>query len=264
MVNLFNRKRILKNTQTIQKKRPSHPLLLNAAEILLERFLWSSLPYRNILILGTYNYIFSKLLQNHLQKKPAFNIIVQHQDAFFDSEFLPFAQDSFDCVFSFFDIQWINDVPGHLKQIQYLLKPQGLFSGVFIGGETFIEIKKTGCDLLLKMENNTDFSMNFMPTIHASDGASLLQRAGFSSPLSDRETKKYCHSWTEIHHILQHLYATGFMQQPCKWVTKKHAQAIKNITAIDNTIELIFLTALGTLNNTKTLNNTSEFPVITP
>lgn len=264
MVNLFDRKRILKNTELIQKNRPSHPLLDDAAKILLERFLWSSFSYRNILILGPYNYIFSKLLQKHLRKNRAFNIIVQHQDAFFDSEFLPFSQDSFDCVFSFFDIQWINDVPGHLKQIQYLLKPQGLFSGVFIGGQTFIEIKKTACALQLKMKDNADFSMNFMPTIHASDGASLLQRAGFSSPLSDREIKKYCHSWIEMHHILQHLYATGFIQQTCKWISKNSAQAIKNIKAIDNTIELIFLTALGTLNNTKTLNNSSKFGVLTP
>jgi SAM-dependent methyltransferase len=262
-VDLFNRQKILKKTKIIQENRPSHLVLQDAANTLLERFLWSSHSYQNILILGAYNYVFIDLLKKHLQKDRSCNIVIQYHDAFFDSEYLPFDQNSFDCVFSFFDIQWINDVPGYLKQIQYLLKPQGLFSAVFVGGQTFTEIKSTLYGLQVKMNDQTEFSMNFMPTIHASDGAALLQRAGFSNPISDRETKKYYHSWTEIHNLLRNLFATGFLQQTPGRVTKTTTHSMQNMEAMDNTIELVFLTALGTINQIKTLNDGSKFNRLT-
>lgn len=258
---LFNRKKIFKNTQNIQKKRPQHAVLVDAAHTILERFLWSSHNYKNILILGAYNYVFYDLLKKNLSKNSDHNIIVQYKETSFDSEYLPFEQNSFDCVFSFFDIQWINDVPGYLKQIQYMLKPQGLLSGVFLGGQTFTELKNTFYNSQMEMINQSDLSMNFMPTIHASDGASLLQRACFSNAITDRETKKYCLSWPQIYRILHRLHATGFMQHQ-SLISKSTLNSMKNSPEIDNSIELVFITALGTIKQDKVLNNRSSTPML--
>jgi NADH dehydrogenase [ubiquinone] 1 alpha subcomplex assembly factor 5 len=52
-------------------------------------------------------------------------------------------KNSQDAVVSCLSLQWINDLPGILVQINEALKPDGLFLGAMIGGETLFELRYT-------------------------------------------------------------------------------------------------------------------------
>ncbi|KAF3852658.1 hypothetical protein F7725_006013 [Dissostichus mawsoni] len=63
-----------------------------------------------------------------------------------DEEFLPFKENTFDLVVSSLSLHWINDLPGALRQIHQVLKPDGVFIGAMVGGETLYELR---CSLQL-------------------------------------------------------------------------------------------------------------------
>lgn len=58
-----------------------------------------------------------------------------------DGAVLPFADASFDLVFSSMAIHWINDIPKLFTEIRRVLKPDGAFLAAFLGGDTLDELK---------------------------------------------------------------------------------------------------------------------------
>ena len=60
-----------------------------------------------------------------------------------DEEALPFADGSFDLIVSALSLHWVNDLPGALIQIRRVLKPDGLFIGVALGGRTLTELRQS-------------------------------------------------------------------------------------------------------------------------
>ncbi|XP_078805179.1 arginine-hydroxylase NDUFAF5, mitochondrial isoform X1 [Oryzias latipes] len=95
-----------------------------------------------------------------------------------DEEFLPFQENSFDLVVSSLSLHWINDLPGALKQIHQVLKPDGVFIGAMVGGETLYELR---CSLqLAETEREGGFSPHVSPFTAVTDLGNLLGRAGFT------------------------------------------------------------------------------------
>ena len=103
-----------------------------------------------------------------------------------DEEQLPFAPESFDLVMSVFSLHWVNDLPGTLIQIFRCLKPGGLFLAMLPGGETLKELR----DAFEKAEISITggLSPRISPFIDVKDAGALLQRAGFTLPVTDSET----------------------------------------------------------------------------
>lgn len=103
-----------------------------------------------------------------------------------DEEILAFEPGSFDLVVSLLALQYVNDLPGVLSQIQRLLKPDGLFVGVVLGGATLRELR----DVMLtaEAEVTAGASPRIMPFVDVRDAGGLLQRAGFGLPVADAET----------------------------------------------------------------------------
>lgn len=54
---------------------------------------------------------------------------------------LPFETASFDLVFSSMNLHWINDIPATLQEIRRCLRPDGVFLGAMLGGETLKELR---------------------------------------------------------------------------------------------------------------------------
>jgi SAM-dependent methyltransferase len=108
-----------------------------------------------------------------------------------DEEALPFADASFDLVFSVLALQWVNDLPGTLVQIRRVLKPDGLLLAVMAGGETLGELRHS----LAAAEAETDegASPRVSPFVDVRTLGSLLQRAGLALPVTDidRLTVRY-------------------------------------------------------------------------
>lgn len=117
------------------------------------------------------------------------NIIVmgntQRSDVIGDEEFLPFAKDSIDLLASNLTLHTANDLPGALIQINYALKPDGLFLGAMFGGETLYELRDSLMQAELSL--NGGASPRVYPFADKQQMGGLMQRAGFALPVVDSD-----------------------------------------------------------------------------
>ena len=100
-----------------------------------------------------------------------------------DEEHLPLADESLDLVVSTLALHWVNDLPGAMIQIRRALKPDGLFMGALLGGETLTELRQSLTQA--ESELSSGAGLRIAPFADAFDGAGLLQRAGFALPVAD-------------------------------------------------------------------------------
>ena len=100
-----------------------------------------------------------------------------------DEEALPFAPGSLDLVVSALALQFVNDLPGALIQIRRALKPDGLFLGALIGGESLTELRQAFAAAETEIEGGV--SPRVAPFVDLRDLGALLQRAGFALPVTD-------------------------------------------------------------------------------
>ncbi|KAJ1553493.1 NADH dehydrogenase [ubiquinone] 1 alpha subcomplex assembly factor 5 [Cladochytrium tenue] len=78
-----------------------------------------------------------------------------------DEELLPFEENTFDCIMSSLSLHWVNDLPGALIQARRCLKPDGVFIGAMLGGETLYELR-TALQLA-ELERTGGFSPRVSP-----------------------------------------------------------------------------------------------------
>lgn len=104
-----------------------------------------------------------------------------------DEEFLPFQANTFDLVVSALSLHWVNDLPGCLAQIRRILKPDGLFLGCLLGGQTLRELRQVLLKAELEVEGGV--SPRVSPFIELRDAAALLQRARFDLPVADSDPR---------------------------------------------------------------------------
>ncbi|MET0671415.1 MAG: methyltransferase domain-containing protein [Xanthobacteraceae bacterium] len=100
-----------------------------------------------------------------------------------DEEALPFEPGSLDLVVSALALQFVNDLPGALIQIRRALKPDGLFLGALIGGESLTELRQAFAAAESEIEGGV--SPRVAPFVDLRDLGALLQRAGFALPVTD-------------------------------------------------------------------------------
>lgn len=103
-----------------------------------------------------------------------------------DEEWLPFADDSFDLVLSCLSLHWVNDLPGALVQVRRVLKPDGLFLAVMLGGATLGHLRACLAEAELAEEGGV--SPRVSPMADVRDMGRLLQRAGFALPVADADS----------------------------------------------------------------------------
>jgi len=111
-----------------------------------------------------------------------------------DEERLPFADESLDLVVSTLSLHWTNDLVGALIQIRRVLKPDGLFLGAILGGQTLVELRQ--CLVQAESELSDGAGLRVSPFADVLDAAGLLQRAGLALPVADadRVTVRYAHA----------------------------------------------------------------------
>ncbi|XP_029480273.2 arginine-hydroxylase NDUFAF5, mitochondrial-like [Oncorhynchus nerka] len=145
-----------------------------------------------------------------------------------DVEFLPFKENTFDLVVSSLSLHWINDLPGALRQINQVLKPDGVFIGAMVGGETLYELR---CSLqLAELEREGGFSPHVSPYTAVTDLGNLLGQAGFSMLTVDiDEIQVHYPGILEVMSDLQ-----GMGESNCAWNRKSmlHRDTILAAAAI--------------------------------
>ncbi len=118
-----------------------------------------------------------------------------------DEEALPFAPESFDLIVSGLALQHVNDLPGALAQIRRALRPDGLFMACLVGGQSLTELRAA---LAAAEEEIRDgVSPRVSPFVDLRDLGGLLQRAGFTLPVTDVDTVtvRYDHLFALAHDL---------------------------------------------------------------
>ncbi|XP_036397032.1 arginine-hydroxylase NDUFAF5, mitochondrial isoform X1 [Megalops cyprinoides] len=131
-----------------------------------------------------------------------------------DEEFLPFKENTFDLVVSSLSLHWINDLPGALRQIHQVLKPDGVFIGAMVGGETLYELR---CSLqLAELEREGGFAPHVSPYTAVTDLGNLLGQAGFTMLTVDiDDIQVHYPGILDVMHDLQ-----GMGESNCAWNRK--------------------------------------------
>jgi SAM-dependent methyltransferase len=102
-----------------------------------------------------------------------------------DEELLPFRPQSLDLVVSALALHKVNDLPGVLAQVKQALKPDGLFLGVWPGGDSLAELREAFA--LAETELTGGITPRVFPRMDIRDAGALMQRAGFALPVVDRD-----------------------------------------------------------------------------
>ena len=102
-----------------------------------------------------------------------------------EAERLPLRPATFDLVVSALALQHVNDLPGALLQIRRALKPDGLFLGAWLGGNSLHELRSALGAAETELQGG--ISPRVAPFVEVRDGGGLLQRAGFALPVSDTD-----------------------------------------------------------------------------
>ena len=181
-------------------------LLNEAADRLLDRLEDVTRPFPLALDLGCH----TGQIASALQGRGGIQTLVQcdlshnmtalaarngHPSVTADEEWLPFADGSFDLVLSCLSLHWVNDLPGTLVQIRRILKPEGLFLGVMLGGETLQTLRLALAQAESELEGG--LSPRVSPFADVRDVGQLMQRAGFKLPVADmdRIEVRYAEPW---------------------------------------------------------------------
>ncbi len=102
-----------------------------------------------------------------------------------DEEQLPFQDRAFDLVLSCLALQWVNDLPGCLLQINRILKPDGLLLAAFLGGDSLADLR--AALMQAELETTGGASPRVAPFVELRQAGALLQRAGFALPVADQD-----------------------------------------------------------------------------
>ena len=168
-----------------------------------------------------------------------------------DEERLPFRASSLDLIVSPLTLHWVNDLPGCLIQIRHALRPDGLFIGALLGGETLHELRSSLLEAEVELTGGA--SPRVTPFAQVRDLGSLLQRAGLALPVvdSDRFTVRY-DSALALLKDLRNMAGSNGLPAPTRRLRRDVLFRAADIYAADfsdadgrirSTFEIIYLTA---------------------
>lgn len=129
----------------------------------------------------------------------------QEQDLVLAEEELPFGKDSLDFIGSFLTLHTANDLPGALIQINYALRPDGLFLGAMFGGETLYELRQAMIHTETRLKGGV--TPRVMPFADKQQMGALLQRAGFALPVVDSDIIEV--TYNSLHDLLYDVRGMG-------------------------------------------------------
>ncbi|CAI8006988.1 Arginine-hydroxylase NDUFAF5, mitochondrial [Geodia barretti] len=114
---------------------------------------------------------------------------------------LPFSDNSFDLIMSSLSLHWVNDLPGALKEVWRVLRPDSPLVGAMFAGDTLFELRSSL--QLAEMEREGGFSPHISPFVQVSDIGSLLNRAGFT--ITTIDTDEIQVNYPSMYEVIQDL-----------------------------------------------------------
>lgn len=130
----------------------------------------------------------------------------EHDAKLFDERRdIPIEPMSLDIVTSAGGLHWVNDLPGVLMKIRHSLKPDGVFVGAMLGGNTLQELRISM--QLAEEEMCQRVAPRISPMVRLRDVAGLVSASGFTLPTADME--RVIVSYANMHSLMQHLKGMG-------------------------------------------------------
>lgn len=233
-IHIFNRRQVRRQRDRAAPGfAPSHCSLHTAmAEHLLERVDDVKRDFATVLDLGAHD---GALAQRLAGTKKNFVVAADLSAAMLkagthpqrvvaDEECLPFAAESFDLIVSNLSLHWVNDLPGALAQIRQALRPGGLFLAAFLGGQTLFELRSCLWDAELALTGGV--SSRVSPSIDMQTASALVQRAGFTLPVTDHEVITLTYS--DAHALMHDLRGMGETNAQLQGSRKPSRRALFN------------------------------------
>lgn len=168
-----------------------------------------------------------------------------------DTDVLDFPVGGFDLVIHTMAMHWADDPVGQMVQSRRALKPDGLFLGAMLGGDTLTELRQIMTQVEIQLTGG--LSPRIAPMAEIRDLGGLIQRAGLTMPVAD--TLPLTVSYESALHLIRDLRAMGevnalagrhraplpraFFPQVVADYAQKFRDGNDRVTA---TFELIFLT----------------------
>lgn len=178
--NLFNRKLLKQNRNRYAKDFSNHNFLyLEVANRIAENLSLMNREFSDVLEIGAKDECLKSLICGASNGD---KINYNFQD---DAEIINASPESFDLIISNLNFHFINEIPQFLISAKNALKKDGIFIASFFGEENLREL----AHVLYKSETELYNGVSPMmpPTIDVKTAAMILQKAGFSSPISDFE-----------------------------------------------------------------------------
>jgi SAM-dependent methyltransferase len=139
---VFDRRAVRQHRARAARDFAAHDFLFReVGERLADRLSTVKRRFPRALDLGCRNGLLRGALAGSETAIGADPVAAYRPDVVADEEWLPFADASLDLVMSSLALHWVNDLPGALIQIRRALKPDGLFLGAMLGGETLVELR---------------------------------------------------------------------------------------------------------------------------
>jgi SAM-dependent methyltransferase len=189
---LFDRQLILqRRARAALAVSPPDFLLRRVAEDIRERIEAVERCFSRVACLGAYHGVMAEALPEGtggeaivtVEASPPLVARCRGMRVCADEELLPFRDGAFDLALSALSLHLVNDIPGALAQIRRTLKPDGLFLGAVLGGDTLRELREAF--MLAEIELEGGASARVAPMAGIRDYGALLQRAGFALPVAD-------------------------------------------------------------------------------
>ncbi len=192
--NIFDRRQIRSNLERAAPARKDADFLLRyAAEELTARIGGIKRSFGRAADVGSYHGAMARELKERVAGISVISLsgaisaaeACPSPRAVATGEALPLKEGAFDLVTSVLSLQLVNDLPGALIQIRRALKPDGLFLGALLGGDSLVELRQAF--MMAETETVGGITPRVFPTADVRDMGGLLQRAGFALPVADSE-----------------------------------------------------------------------------
>lgn len=122
-----------------------------------------------------------------------------------DDEVLDLEPGAHDAVIHAMALHWADDPIGQIVQCHQALRPDGLFLGIFFGGQTLNELRTALAEA--EAEITGGLSPRVAPMAEIRDAGSLLQRSGLALPVADNFT--HAVHYRDLSHLVTDLRAMG-------------------------------------------------------
>lgn len=118
-----------------------------------------------------------------------------------DEERLPFKEESFDLIIAPLTFHFLNELPQTLSMVRRLLKPDGFFIAAVIGENSLVHLRHVLLEAEIKHLGGA--KPHLSPSLSLNDLGKLMQLAGFSLPVLDKE--EIFVSYDDIYQLMQDL-----------------------------------------------------------